>query len=120
MFKTVITTPEQAKQFLTTMQFLYPLMHPSDKPSDIVNDQGKQVFSPEQCEYLDWRFTECYDILPDPCDYILKQVRPHMQMFQTPKKNDVLATIDDLNQYLEGNVTKKGLKVTLLELLTKF
>ena len=31
-------------------------------------------------------------------------------------RNSVLATIDELNQYLNGNVTKTSLKSSLLEL----
>ena len=32
-------------------------------------------------------------------------------------KSDILATIDDLNQYLNGNVTTVGLSESLTELL---
>ena len=34
-------------------------------------------------------------------------------------RTEVLATIDDLNQYLNGNVTKTGLQITLNELINK-
>ena len=34
-------------------------------------------------------------------------------------RTEVLATIDDLNQYLNGNVTKTGLQITLSELINK-
>jgi len=32
---------------------------------------------------------------------------------------ELLATIDEINQYLEGNVTKTGLQITLSELINK-
>jgi len=32
-------------------------------------------------------------------------------------KADILATIDELNQYLNGNVTKTSLQITLSELI---
>lgn len=32
-------------------------------------------------------------------------------------KTEVIATIDELNQYLNGNVTKAGLKTALTELI---
>ena len=35
------------------------------------------------------------------------------------KESDILSTIDELNQYLEGNVTKKGLIEALQSLLKK-
>ena len=34
-------------------------------------------------------------------------------------RTEILATIDDLNQYLNGNVTKTGLQITLDELINK-
>ncbi len=34
-------------------------------------------------------------------------------------KRDVIATVDELNQYLEGNVTKLGLRMALNELINK-
>lgn len=121
MFNTKITTESQAKSFLTTMQHLFPLLHPQSDPCDFYHQEtNKPVFTQEQCEYIDARFEECFDIMPDPCSFILNEVRPKMPMFMTPKKPDVLATIDDLNQYLLGNVTAKGLKITIQDLLTKF
>jgi len=35
------------------------------------------------------------------------------------KKSDIIAVIDDLNQYLNNNVTNDGLKDSLTELLNK-
>jgi len=38
---------------------------------------------------------------------------------QSEIKTEVLATIDELNQYLNGNVTKSGLQIALSELIDK-
>ena len=38
---------------------------------------------------------------------------------QSEIKTEVLATIDELNQYLSGNVTKTGLQIALSELIDK-
>ena len=35
------------------------------------------------------------------------------------RKRDVIATVDELNQYVEGNVTKLGLRMALNELINK-
>jgi len=35
------------------------------------------------------------------------------------QKSDILSVIDDLNQYLNNNVTKEGLTDSLTELLNK-
>jgi len=34
-------------------------------------------------------------------------------------REEILATIDELNQYLNGNVTKSSLQITLSELINK-
>ena len=121
MFHTIITTESQAKQFLTTMQVLFPLLHPESDPCDYYSkDSNGPVFTQEQGEYIDQRFEECYALVTDPCEFILTEVRPKMSQFMTPSMTDVTATIDDLNHYLEGNVTAKGLQATIQDLLDKF
>ena len=40
-------------------------------------------------------------------------------MLNTKIKIEILATIDELNQYLNGNVTKTSLQITLDELMNK-
>ncbi len=42
-----------------------------------------------------------------------------MQNINNNTKAEILATIDELNQYLNGNVTKTGLQITLDELINK-
>ena len=78
----MITTKNQAIQFLTTMQYLYPLYHPEDDPKNIENASGNRVFNDEQCKYLEDRFDEVYEVLPDPCLSILEDIRPLMTMFK--------------------------------------
>ena len=34
-------------------------------------------------------------------------------------KSEIIATIDELNQYLNGNVTKTGLQIALSDLIEK-
>jgi len=78
---TMIKTEDQAIQFLTTLQYLYPLFHPDDDPMDVVNDNGYKEFNDEQCEYLSKRLDEVYNILSDPCDVVYNQIRPKMEMW---------------------------------------
>ena len=40
-------------------------------------------------------------------------------MLNTKTKIQILSTIDELNQYLNGNVTKTSLQITLDELISK-
>ncbi len=72
----MITTKNQAIQFLTTMQQLFPFVHPEDDLTQI-----NPSFSDDQVKYLNARFNECYEILPDPCDTILTEIRRKMLMF---------------------------------------
>ena len=74
----MITTKNQAIQFLTTMQQLFPFVHPEDDLTQI-----NPPFSDDQVKYLNARFDECYEILPDPCDTILTEIRPTMTMFNS-------------------------------------
>ena len=48
-------------------------------------------------------------------DFLRAYKNTHNKLIRT----EVLATIDDLNQYLNGNVTKTGLQITLSELINK-
>jgi len=40
-------------------------------------------------------------------------------MQDTNTRDQIIATIDELNQYLNGNVTKTSLQITLDELINK-
>jgi hypothetical protein len=72
----MITTKNQAIQFLTTMQQLFPFVHPEDDLTQI-----EPPFTDEQAKYLTNCFDQCYEVLPDPCGTILNEIRPKMQMF---------------------------------------
>ena len=72
----MITTKNQAIQFLTTMQHLYPFVHPEDDLTQI-----EPPFTDEQVKYLNDCFNQCYEVLPDPCGTILDEIRPKMQFF---------------------------------------
>ena len=77
----MITTKNQAIQFLTTMQHLHPHVHPED---DLT--QMNPAFSDDQVKYLTERFDECYKLLDDPCAIILDEIRPTMTMFNSKLK----------------------------------
>ena len=58
--------------------------------------------------------TECGIRNSDPTAYF-----PENIMCDSITRIELLATIDEINQYLEGNVTKTGLQITLSELINK-
>lgn len=74
----MLTTKDQAIQFLTTMQHLFPFVHPEDDLAQI-----NPPFTDDQIKYLDDRFDECYKLLDDPCAIILDEIRPTMTMFNS-------------------------------------
>ena len=82
----MITTKDQAIQFLTTMQHLYPFVHPEDDCKNIIDDEYNRVFSDDQVKYLNDSFNQCYEILPDPCDTIMTEIRPKMPKFNKKLK----------------------------------
>ena len=77
----MLTTKNQAIQFLTTMQHLCPFVHPEDDLTQI-----NPAFSKSQIKFLTERFDECYTLLPDPCGTILDEIRPKMTMFNSKLK----------------------------------
>ena len=76
----MIKTEDQAVQFLTTMQYLYPLFHPEDDPIVIEDYNGNRVFNDSQVKYLNDRFDEVYEVLPDPCSNIIEDIRPEINI----------------------------------------
>ena len=78
----MITTKNQAIQFLTTMQHLYPFIHPEDDLTKL----RYPAFHDDQVKFLTERFTECYTLLPDPCETILTEIRPKMTIFNSKIK----------------------------------
>tara|TARA_B000000557_G_C20553174_1_gene349813 strand:- start:176 stop:406 length:231 start_codon:yes stop_codon:yes gene_type:complete len=67
------------------------------------------------------RFTR---IKKDEFKKFFKQMKIEVDRNMEERKNsylniEVLSTIDDLNQYLNGNVTKEGLENTLKSLLNQ-
>tara|TARA_R100000231_G_C5184422_1_gene122218 strand:+ start:205 stop:435 length:231 start_codon:yes stop_codon:yes gene_type:complete len=67
------------------------------------------------------RFTR---IKKDEFKKFFKQMKIEVDRNMEERKNsylniEVLSTIDDLNQYLNGNVTKEGLESTLKSLLNQ-
>jgi hypothetical protein len=82
----MITTKDQAIQFLTTMQYLHPYLHPEDDCGDYINDDHDQVFTDDQIKYLNDSFEECYTLLTDPCETIITEIRPKMPKFNNKLK----------------------------------
>ena len=74
----MLTTKDQAIQFLTTMQHLCPFVHPEDDLTQV-----DPAFSNSQIKFLTERFDECYKLLDDPCAIILGEIRPTMTMFNS-------------------------------------
>jgi hypothetical protein len=48
------------------------IFHPEDNPADVINNAtGQALFTPEQVELVRQRIDEVYEVMDDPCEYIL-------------------------------------------------
>ena len=73
-YKEPITTTKQAKNFLKEFYKEYPIVHPEDDMSNIVNTKdNSRTFTDEQVEDIHTRFDEVYSIIEDPCLYIIEE-----------------------------------------------
>jgi methionyl-tRNA synthetase len=72
-FTIKLTSENQVKEFFNKLYKDGYLYHPEDDSHDICNTEGK-LFTDEQCESLNSRMDEVYEIMDDPCEYILKSI----------------------------------------------
>jgi len=64
---------DQAKEFLDKLYedgFMY---HPEDDAHDIINDKG-ELFTADEANLLNERMDEIWEILDDPCEYVLELI----------------------------------------------
>ena len=47
------------------------LFHPEDDPASVVGWHGRPLFSALECVHLKRRIREVYEVMDDPCQYIL-------------------------------------------------
>lgn len=67
---TPIQTEADAEGFFFCLDQDGKLFHPEDDPATVVNASGR-VFTDEQAELLRERITEVYEVMAEPCAYIL-------------------------------------------------
>tara|TARA_B110000902_G_scaffold237062_1_gene283766 strand:+ start:313 stop:549 length:237 start_codon:yes stop_codon:yes gene_type:complete len=76
MYKEIITTEIEAKNFLKKFYKEYPSVHPEDDMSLIVNTKDhSRTFIDEQVVDIHSRLDEIYSILEDPCAYIVDELQ---------------------------------------------
>jgi len=72
MYKKIITTEKESKNFLKKFYEEYPDVHPEDDMSNIVKTKdGSRTFTDEQVIDIHARLDEVYMYLEDPCAYIV-------------------------------------------------
>ena len=72
-FKTKITNITESKTFLDKLQSAYPMLHPEEDMTQIINTKSRaRTFTDEQASDLHDRYDEVYSFLDDPCEYILE------------------------------------------------
>lgn len=74
---TVIETEADAQGFFFQLDQVGCLFHPEDDPANVHNGAtGLPLFTPEQVELVRQRINEVYEVMDDPCAYILDMNGP--------------------------------------------
>ena len=81
-FKTPITSEKEAEDFFFKLSEDNLLYHPEDSAHDIIEfapcpseggpDANYNTFTNEEADELDKRMAEVFEILEDPCKFVLK------------------------------------------------
>jgi len=70
-FTTPITTEDDSINFIHSLHKDEILFHPEDDANDIIDRDGKRLFTEEEAFELNNRLDEVYQYMNDPCEYIL-------------------------------------------------
>jgi len=70
-FTKPIKTADDAIVFFFVLEQGGLLFHPEDDPASVVNATGEALFSPDECVQLRARLDEAFEVMDDPCQYIL-------------------------------------------------
>lgn len=74
---TEIQTEANAQGFFFQLDQVGCLFHPEDDPADVRNGAtGLPLFTPEQVELVRQRIDEVYEVMDDPCAFILDMNGP--------------------------------------------
>lgn len=79
-FLTPITKSQDAEGFFFCLYQDGLLFHPEDDPSTVINAQsGKRIFTDSEAPLIRQRIDEVYEVMDDPCDFILSMTEPDFQ-----------------------------------------
>jgi hypothetical protein len=93
VYTTPITTEADAEGFFFQLHQLGRLFHPEDNPAEVVDKNGP-IFTPEQCQHLQTRLDEVFEVMLDPCAYCLTLTNP-----ESDRDDDDGLSHDDLAQF---------------------
>lgn len=68
-FKIKIVDFDDMKVFFDSLNKDELLYHPEDNPYTVMGKSGR-IFTNEECEYLEKRIQEVFEVCTDPCKYI--------------------------------------------------
>ena len=78
-FLTPIRSSRDAEGFFFCLHQDNLLFHPEDDPSIVVNRSGALLFTDPEALILRQRIEEVYEVMDDPCDFILDLTEPDFQ-----------------------------------------
>jgi hypothetical protein len=70
-----ITKTQDAESFFFCLYQDNLLFHPDDDPANVVNPDGR-IFDDLEAHVIRQRIDEVYEVMDDPCEYILTMTEP--------------------------------------------
>lgn len=78
-FLTPIKSEADAEGFFFCLYQDELLFHPEDDPSIVVNQSGALLFTDAEVLIIRQRVNEAYEVMDDPCDFILSMTESNFQ-----------------------------------------
>lgn len=77
-FSSPIKSEADAEGFFFCLHQDGLLFHPEDDPSTVINGQSR-IFTDEEALLIRQRIDEAYEVMDDPCHFILSMTEPDFQ-----------------------------------------
>jgi hypothetical protein len=74
-FLTPLTSLADCEGFFFCLEQDGLLFHPEDDPASVINEQGR-IFNDSEANAIRQRISEAYELMDDPCEFILTMTEP--------------------------------------------
>ena len=73
-YKTTLLNKDMCEKFITSLHINNKLFHFDDDPSEQIDKNGNTLFTSKECELLNKRIDEIFDILDDPYELAVELI----------------------------------------------